>query len=172
MSSLPFSLVPLLCALTVMPLSIRGEDASPLKTEYYESAVNSATAINYKRWDTFRNGKLIVKREERDLLHTGKFVQIDEIVFHDGQKILHFSTIDGKRSCFFHPQGGFTVLQSDSDGDGRYDRILVSDAKEQMVDSFSIGPDGHIVPTPDAELKKLQDILKQSAEAMKNFDKK
>ena len=172
MSFHPFILVSVFCALTVVPLSIRAEDARPLKTEYHESAVNGATAINYKRWDTFRNGKLIVKREERDLTRTGKFGQIDEIVFHDGQKILHFITILGKRSCFFHPQGGFTVLQSDSDGDGRFDRIVISDAKEQMVDSFSIGPDGHIVPTPDAELKKLQDIMKQGAEAMKNFDKR
>jgi len=154
-----------------MSRTSHAEDAGTLKTEYYEAAVNGATAINYKRWNTSRDDKVIVTHEERDLTRSGKFEQIDTLIFHDGKKVLHFVTLLGKRSCFFHPEAGFKVLQGDSDGDGRYDRIVISDAREQMVDSFTIAADGRITPIPDAELKKTQDMLKRGAEIMKNFDK-
>lgn len=76
----------------------------------------------------------------------GSFDQIDTLIYHDGKKVLHFITILGKRSCFFHPESGCIVLQSDSDGDGRYDRIVLNDAKGQMVDSFTIAADNRITP--------------------------
>jgi hypothetical protein len=150
---------------------VRSQEPPPLKTEYYEAAVNGATAINYKRWNTFRDGKLILTHEERDLTQKGVFSQIDDLVLQDGKKVVHFVTLMGKRSCFFHPQAGFKVLQSDSDGDGRYDRLVISDAREQMVESYTITVDGKITPIPDAELRKLQDMQKRFGEAMRNFDK-
>ena len=162
----------LLLAFALMSRSGRAEDAGTLKTEYYEATVNGGTAINYKRWNTSRDGKVIVTHTETDQLHNGKFDLIDTLIFHDGKKVLHFVTLLGKRSCFFHPEAGFTVLQGDSDGDGRYDRIVISDAHEQMVDSFTIAPDGRISPMPDAELKKTQDMLKRGAQIMKDFDKR
>ena len=152
-------------------LVTHAEDAGTLKTEYYEAAVNGATAINYKRWNTSRDGKIIVTHTETDQLQKGKFDLINTLIFHDGKKVLHFVTLLGKRSCFFHPEAGIKVLQGDSDGDGRYDRIVFSDAREQMVDSFTIAADGRVTPIPDAELKKTQDMLKRGAEIMKNFDK-
>jgi hypothetical protein len=169
--NLYFRTLSLFCAFAVTSVIGRAQDADTLKTEYYEAAVNGATAINYKRWNTSRDGKIIVTHEERDLTRKGTFNQIDTLIFHDGKKVLHFVTLLGKRSCFFHPDAGFKVLQGDSDGDGRYDRIVISDTREQMVDSFTIAPDGRITPMPDAELKKTQDMLKRGAEIMKNFDK-
>ena len=148
------------------------EDADTVKTEYNEAAANGATAINLKTWTTTRAGQVIIQHEERDLTHNGKFEQVDTLIFHDGKKVLHFSTVLGKRSCFFYPEAGFTVLQSDTDGDGRYDRISISDAHEQPVDSFTIASDGKVTPIPDADLKKQQDLLKRFDEAMKNFDKR
>jgi len=159
----------LLCAFA---LTCHAEDAGTLKTEYFEAAVNGAATINLKRWNTSRNGKLIVTHEERDQTRKGKFDLIDTLVFHDGKKVLHFVTLLGKRSCFFHPEAGFTVLQSDSDGDGRYDRIVISDSHHQMLDSFTIAADGRITPIPDAELKKTQDMLKRGAQIKKDFDKR
>ena len=161
-----------ICAFTLTSLISHAEDAGTLKTEYYEAAVNGAAAINYKRWNTSRDGKVIITHTETDQLHNGKFDLIDTLVFHDGKKVLHFVTLLGKRSCFFHPEAGFTVLQGDSDGDGRYDRIVISDAHEQMVDSFTIAADGRITPMPDAELKKTQEMLKRGAQIMKDFDKR
>ncbi len=169
---LHFRTLALLCAFALISHSSHAEDAGTLKTEYYEAAVNGGTAINYKRWNTSRDGKIIVTHEERDLTHKGTFDQIDTLIFHDGKKVLHFVTLLGKRSCFYHPEAGFTVLQSDSDGDGRYDRIVISDAHEQMVDSFTIAPDGKVTPISDAELKKQLDIMKRFSETMKNFDKR
>lgn len=147
------------------------EDATTPKSEYYEAAVNGSTAINYKRWNTSRAGKLIITHEERDLTQKGAFDQLDTLIYHDGKKVLHFVSILGKRSCFFHPESGCTVLQSDSDGDGRYDRIVLNDAKGQMVDYFTISADNRITPISDAELKKAADALTKFSEGMKNFDK-
>jgi hypothetical protein len=144
------------------------EDSGTLKTEYYESAINGAT-INYKRWNTSRDGKLIITREERDENHSGKFDQVDTLIFHDGKKVLHFFTLLGKPACFFHPEAGFTVLQSDSDGDGHYDCIVISDA-EHVVDAFTLAPDGRIIPISDAKLKQQQDALKLLHDAMKKMD--
>ncbi len=85
---------------------LRADDQTTLKTEYYEAAVNGGKAINYKRWKTSRGGTFILTHEERDLMQNGKFSQIDTIVFQDGKKLLHFTTIDGKRLCFTHPESG------------------------------------------------------------------
>jgi hypothetical protein len=150
---------------------LRAEEPTTLKTEYYEAAVNGGKAINYKRWSTSRDGKVILRHEEHDLMQNGKFSQIDTIVFHDGKKLLHFITIDGKRSCFYHPEPGCTVTQGDSDGDGRYDKIIISDAKGLVVDYFNIGADGKLTPISDAELKTMQKALKDFSDGMKNFDK-
>jgi hypothetical protein len=150
---------------------LRAEEQTTLKTEYYEAAVNGGKAINYKRWNTSREGIVILTHEERDLMQNGKFSQIDTIVFHDGKKLLHFTTIDGKRSCFTHPEPGCTVLQGDSDGDGRYDRIVINDKKGTIVGYFDIGGDGKLIPISDAQLKKMQDGLKAFSDGMKDFDK-
>jgi hypothetical protein len=164
-----------LSILVVIALTLRvshAEDAGTVKTEYRETAVNGAAAINLKTWTTTRNGLVILKHVERDLTRSGKFDQVDTIIFYDGKKVLHFASLLGKRSCFFHPEAGVTVLQSDSDGDGRYDRIVISDAHKQMVDSFTVAADGKVTPISDAELKKQQDALKLFGETMKNFDKR
>jgi hypothetical protein len=170
--NLHFRTLSLTCVFAVTSLISHAEDADTVKTEYREAAANGAAAINLKTWTTTRSGQVIIKHEERDLTRSGKFEQIDTLIFHDGKKVLHFVTLLGKRSCFFHPEAGFTVLQSDSDGDGRYDRIVISDAHEQMVDSFTIAPDGKLTPISDAELKKQLDVMKRFSEGMKKFDKR
>ncbi len=162
----------LLCACALISCSSYAENTNTLKTEYYEAAVSVGKTINYKRWNTFRDGKLIVTYEEQDLANKGTFDQIDTLIFHDGKKVLHFVSLQGKRSCFFHPEGGFTVVQGDSDGDGRYDQIIIQDAQGKMVDLFTIAVDGKVTPISDAELKKVQDAMKQFSEGMKNFDKR
>ena len=97
--------------------ALRAEDQTTLKTEYYEAAVNGGKAVNYKQWKTSRDGKLILTHEERDLMQNGKFVQIDTIIFQDGKKLLHFVTLSGKRTCFYHPEAGYTAMLSHLAGD-------------------------------------------------------
>ena len=147
------------------------EEEGSLKSDYYEAAVNSAKTINYKRWNTSRGGKVILTHEERDLMRNGKFSQIDTVVFHDRKKLLHFITIEGKRSCVYHPETGCTVTQGDSDGDGRYDSIIINDAKGSVVDYFDVGVDGNLTPISDAKLKTMQKALKDFSDGMKKFDK-
>jgi hypothetical protein len=113
--------------------SLCAEEENTLKTDYHEAAIDGGKSINYKRWNTSRSGKIILTHEETDPTRTGKFNQIDTIVFHDGKKLLHFMSIDGKRMCFYHPETGCTVLHGDSDGDGRDDRIVINDAKGIVV---------------------------------------
>ena len=84
-----------LCSANVL----QAEDQLALKTEYYEAAVNGSKAINFKRWSTSRSGTIILTHEERDLLMNGKFNQVDTIVFHNGKKLLHIITIEGKGIC-------------------------------------------------------------------------
>jgi hypothetical protein len=62
-------------------------------------------------------------------------------------------------------------LQGDSNGDGRYDRIIINDAQGVMVDYFDIGADGKLIPISDAQLKKTQGTFKEFSDGMKNFDK-
>lgn len=150
---------------------VNAQEEGPLKTEYYEAAVNSAKAVNYKRWNTSRDGKVVLTHEERDLMRNGRFSQIDTIVFHDGKKLLHFFTIEGKRTCFYHPETGCIVTQGDPDGDGRYDTITVSDSKGVVVDYFDVAADGKLTPISDAKLKTMQKALNDFSEGMKNFDK-
>lgn len=150
---------------------VSSQEEQSLKTDYYEAAVNFAKATNYKRWNTSRDGKVILTHEERDLMRNGKLSQIDTIVFHDGKKLLHFITLEGKRSCIYHPEVGCTVTQGDSDGDGRYDMIIINDAKGVVVDYFEIGADGKLTPISDAKLKTMQKALKDFSDGMKNFDK-
>ncbi len=147
------------------------EEDGALKADYYEAAVNLSKTVNYRRWNTSRDGKVILTHEERDLMRNGKFSQIDTIVFHDGKKILHFTTLEGKRMCTYHPESGCTVTQGDSDGDGRYDTITVSDSKGEVVDYFDVAADGKLTPISDAKLKTMQKALKDFSEGMKNFEK-
>ena len=147
------------------------EEEGALKADYYEAAVNFSKTVNYKRWNTSRNGKVILTHEERDLMRNGTFSQIDTVVFHDGKKLLHFINIEGKRSCIYHPETGCTVTQGDSDGDGRYDRIIINDAKGSVVDYFDVGADGKLTPISDAKLKAMQKTLKEFSDGMKGFDK-
>ncbi len=65
---------------------------------------------------------------------------------------------------------GCTVLQGDSDGDGRYDRVVINDSKGAIVGYFDIGLDGKLTPISDALLKKMQASLKDFSDGMKNFD--
>ncbi|WP_367871413.1 hypothetical protein [Luteolibacter sp. Populi] len=152
-------------------LPLRAEEVATLKPEYYEAATNGGNAINYKRWQTSRNGKVILKHEERDLLGTGKFEQIDTTIFHEGKKVVHFITLQGKRMCTVYPECGLTVAQADSNNDGQYDRTVLSDATGRMVDYFTIGADGRISAISDEALKKVSDGLKEFSEGMRDFDK-
>ncbi|MES2470536.1 MAG: hypothetical protein V4675_24790 [Verrucomicrobiota bacterium] len=166
------ALIPIVILASALIFNIvNAQEEGALKTEYYEAAVNSAKAVNYKRWNTSRDGKVILTHEERDLMRNGKFSQIDSIVFYDGKKLLHFFTLEGKRTCSYHPETGCTVTQGDPDGDGRYDAITVSDPKGVVVDYFDVAADGKLTPISDAKLKVMQKALKDLSEQMKNFDK-
>lgn len=150
-------------------ITLRAEDQLTLKTEYYEAAVNGAKAVNYKRWNTSRDGKLILTHEQRDLMQNGTFVQTDTVIFQDGKKLLHFFTLNGKRTCFYHPEAGYTVAQSDSDGDGRYDRIIITETKGKIMEYLDIKADGTILPISDAQLKAMQEALNKFSDGMKKF---
>lgn len=164
--------IPSVIFASALILSIaNAEEQESLKTDYYEAATNLAKAVNYKRWNTSRAGKVILSHEERDLMRNGKFSQIDTIVFQDGKKLLHFITLEGKQSCVYHPETGCTVTHGDSDGDGRYDRIVISDTKGVVVDYFDVGADGKLTPISDAKLKAMQKTLKEFSDGMKDFDK-
>ena len=149
---------------------LRANDQGTLKTEYHEGSGSEGQAVISKRWVTSRDGKVIIRHEESDLMRKGTFDQIDTLIFHNDIKVLHFVTILGKHSCFIHPESGLTVLQSDTDGDGRYDRFILSNAEGKMVDSFTIATDGKVTPISDAELKKTQALLKEFNEGMKKSD--
>jgi hypothetical protein len=167
-----YAIIPRVVIASALPFNIvSAQEEVPLKTEYYEAAVNLAKDVNYRRWNTSRDGKVIMTHEERDLMRNGKFSQIDTIIFHDGKKLLHFITLEGKRVYSYHPETGCTVTQGDSNGDGRYDTITVSNSKGVVVDYFDIAADGKLTPISDAKLKTMQKALNDFSEGMKNFDK-
>jgi len=142
-----------------------------LKTNYYESAVNSAPnpTINYKKWTTSRDGKVILIREERDLSRNGKWAQIDQIIMVDGKTAIHFLSLEGKRSVIYHPDAQVQVIHADPNGDGLLDRISLLDAKQRTVDMFLTDKTGRITPVSDEELAKWQKQMKDFSEAMKDF---
>jgi hypothetical protein len=74
-------------------LRVAARDLPPLKTEYYESATNGATKINYKLWKTVRAGQLLMTREERDIAGNGTFSSFDYLVYHHGQKVFQFTSV-------------------------------------------------------------------------------
>jgi hypothetical protein len=166
-------IIPLLfLAFSLGQLRLRAEEVATLKPEYSESSTNGTKAITLKRWQTRRNGKVVIKHEERDLHQDGEFDQVDTLIFHDDKKVLHLMTFQGKKTCFFYPESGLAVTQSDSDDQGQYDRIVLNDAKKQIVDCFIKGADGRLVAISDEELKKVADALNSFSEKMRDFDKR
>ena len=142
-----------------------------LKTEYYEAAVNSAPdpTINYKKWTTSRDGEIILVREERDLTRDGKWSQVDQIIMVKGKKVVHFLSLEGRRSVIFHPDANAKVIQADTDGDGIHERISLLDQKDRTLDIFQADKAGRITPISDDELAKWHKMLKDYSEVMKDF---
>jgi hypothetical protein len=148
-------------------LRAAARDLPPLKTEYYEAAVNGATAINYKQWKTLRGGELILTREERDLASDGKFSVIDFFVYHNGKKIIHSATVQERRIFIFYPDAGAQAMQSDSDGDGRYDKLTIMDNHEKTIETFAIAPDGRLTPNREADIKEMLEMIDRVEKEMK-----
>ena len=133
------------------------QDAKALTTEYSESAVNGARANNHRRWKTFRKGKLILTREETGVLGRGAFELITSRIFQNESQILQISSSLGKRLCSFDPQTRYRALLIDADSDGVYERIVIRDRHDRMLDSFTMGRDGRITPNADADLQRQQE---------------
>ena len=142
-----------------------------LKTNYYEAAINSAPdpTINYRKWTTSRDGKVILIREERDLARNGTWSQIDQIIMVDGKPAIHFLSLEGKRSVIYYPDAHVQVIHADPNGDGLLDRISLLDAKQRTVDIFQADKTGRITPVSDEELAKWQKQMEDFSEAMKDF---
>jgi hypothetical protein len=155
----------------VTPAASRADEVNTLKTEYYEAATNFAPSVNHKQWTTFRNGKAILTRTEDDIARNGVFDSISTIISHEGQKILHLSSGLGKLLCSFEPQSKYQVLLVDADSNGVFERIVVSDAKGKLLDTFTVAPDGRVTPIPDAELRHNQDLLESGRKAFEKFNK-
>ncbi|MES2659232.1 MAG: hypothetical protein V4689_11495 [Verrucomicrobiota bacterium] len=143
----------------------------PQKTEYYEAAVNGAQVINYKQWKTFRGNQLILTHEERDLGGDGSFSVIDFFVYHSGKKIIHSASVGKRRIFIFYPDAGAKAMQSDSDGDGRYDRLTIMDDHDKELETFAITPNGQLTPNREAVLKEYEEALKNAEEQMKKLPK-
>ena len=142
-----------------MPWPRRGAaDAGTLKTEYNESAINGSATINFKQWKTSRQGKVILTHETTVLMAGDTFDMISTIIFHDGHKILQLSSSLGKRLCSFQPQADYKALLVDADNDGIYDGIVITDARDRLIDSFTIAPDGRVTPISDAELQTRKEL--------------
>ena len=155
-------------------LRVAARDLPPLKTEYYESATNGAAKINYKLWKTVRGGQLLMTREERDITGDGTFSSIDYLVYHNGQKVfqftsVEFSAVERRRLCIFYPVSGAQAMQSDSDGDGRYDKLTIMDDRDKSVETFAIAPDGRLTPNREADLKEELEALERAEKDMKKL---
>jgi hypothetical protein len=152
-------------------LRAAARDLPPLKTEYYEAAVNGSTVINYKQWKTFRGGQLILTREERDLTGDGKFSVIDFFVYYNGKKIIHSANVPERRIFKFFPDAGAQAMQSDSDGDGRYDKLTITDNNQKTIETFAIAPNGRLTPNWEAEIKEMLESIDLVEKAMKERSK-
>jgi hypothetical protein len=150
-------------------LRAAARNLQPLKTEYYEAAVNGATAINYKQWKTFRGNQLILTHEERDLAGNGNFSAIDFFVYYNGKKIIHSASVLERRIFLFYPDAGAQAMQSDSDGDGRYDKLTIMDDQGKTVETFAIAPDGRLAPNREADLKEMLEAVECAEKDMKKL---
>jgi hypothetical protein len=146
-------------------------DLPPLKTEYHEAVVNGGSAINYKQWKTFRGDQLILTHEERDLAGDGSFSSIDFLVYHDGKKIIHSASLQERRIFVFYPEAGVKAMQSDSDGDGRYDLLTLTRNDGKQSETFAIAVNGRLTPNREAVLKEAEEALKNAYEKMKKLPK-
>ncbi len=157
----------ILMALMILPTALLAVEG--LKTNYYEAAVNSAPdpTINYKKWTITRNGKDILVREERDLARNGTWAQIDQIILFDGKKVVHFISLEGKRTVIYYPDTQLKVVQGNGDGDWK--RITLMAGSERTVDIFQVDKSGLVIPVSDEELVTWQTMMKNFSEAMKEF---
>ena len=146
-------------------------DASEgLKTVYYESAVNGSKTINYRNWTTSRNGKVILTREERDLVQNGTWSEVDQIVMIDGKKVIHFLSLEGHPGVIYHPEAQVEVIEADTDRNGIIDQISIMDRNEQgVIGLFMVAKDGKITAASDEELAKRVKLLEEMKEKMKGF---
>ena len=154
------------------PVLSRAVDIPPVKTEYYEAATNGATKVNYKLWKTVRAGQMLMTREERDIAGDGTFSSVAYLVYHNGQKLFQFtsnvfSATERRCICIFFPVSGARVMQSDTDGNGRYERLTVMDANGKRLETFAIALDGGLTLDTEAFIREEQATIDRVDKEMK-----
>jgi hypothetical protein len=160
--------------LTIMTLLVACATASAettLTTNYYETAVNIAprTNINFRQWTVSRSGEAILIREERDLSSNGKWAQRDQMVMHEGKRVIHFLSLEGSKSIIYYPDANLTIIQADWDRNGSPEHIVLLGQNEKPIEILAIDDFGNLNPVSDEELASTQKLLTDFSEALKDF---
>jgi len=120
-------------------------------------------------WSWARNGNVILERVKTEYSGTTKSSRIDQIIFHNGEKIFLSLLLDKAPSEIFYPTSSIKVLRSDTDKDGILDSISLMDSKDHLVELFSIDSDGLISPASDKDLSERRKLIADFSNAMKDF---
>ena len=60
-------------------------------------------------------------------------------------------------------------MQSDSNGDGRYDLLTLTGDDGKQSETFAIAVNGRLTPNREAVLKAMEEALKNAEEKMKKL---